>query len=117
MENVTRNSWKFNPMIKSISLKYKCILSSTEWKLLKLGLKPKEMEDKWFVFLEESTMYFSRSWTGNCIFTVEIKKLSNETVLLCHAKVVNDENIYRNEKSKNVLKDLISMIIKHNDRN
>ena len=75
------------------------------------------MEDKWFVFLEESTMYFSRSWTGNCIFTVEIKKLSNETVLLCHAKVVNDENIYRNDESKNVLKDLISMIIKHNDRN
>ena len=30
------------------------------------------MDDKWFVFFENEWLYFHRSWTGACIFGVQL---------------------------------------------
>lgn len=30
------------------------------------------MEDKWFVHLTDGTLYFHRSWTGRCIYWLEL---------------------------------------------
>ena len=40
---------------------------------LRRGNIPKEMEDKWFWFMEGNTLYAHRSWTGFCIYRVDFK--------------------------------------------
>ena len=116
IEILTRNSWKFNPINMPIPLEYNRVLSFNELKLLKRGLKPKVMEDKWFIFLEENTMHFARSWTRYCIFSIEIKILNNETVLLYKAIMESDKSIYRGDIPDSILDDLISMVIRYNNK-
>lgn len=41
--------------------------------LMKRGVKPREMEDKWFVYWKGDTLYFHRSWTGFCVYVVRFE--------------------------------------------
>ena len=40
---------------------------------IRRGLVPEQMEDKWFIFWEDDTLFFHRSWTGFCIYVVHFK--------------------------------------------
>ena len=44
--------------------------SAAEMELVRRGFIPEEMEDKWFIYWEDGTLYFHRSWTGLCIYVV-----------------------------------------------
>jgi hypothetical protein len=61
---------------KSIDNPYKIAIdlcfSQEQYNLIKKGLKPKEMEDKWFIYFENEWLYFHRSWTGYGIYKAEI---------------------------------------------
>lgn len=46
-------------------------LTAKEYARLSLGLIPEEMEDKWFIYLEDNKLYCHRSWTGLCTYIVE----------------------------------------------
>lgn len=37
-----------------------------------MGLIPRAMEDKWFIFFENGWLHFHRSWTGECIYAVRL---------------------------------------------
>lgn len=79
MEKATRDSWK---NVKSISEKHthlnlKRIFTEEEFEKISLGLIPEAMEDKWFIFLEDNTLYFYRSWTGECIYQITFIKQEN----------------------------------------
>lgn len=41
-----------------------------EMEKLAQGLVPMEMEQKWFVYFDDNTLHFHRSWTGNKIYEV-----------------------------------------------
>jgi hypothetical protein len=51
--------------------------SVQEYQTVARGFIPQQMEDKWFVFLENDTLYCHRSWTGICIFEVHFVKQAN----------------------------------------
>jgi hypothetical protein len=38
------------------------------------GLIPQGMEDKWSIFLEGQTLWFHRSWAGECVYKVDLEK-------------------------------------------
>jgi hypothetical protein len=40
------------------------------------GHIPEDMNDRWFIFLEDGWLLFHRSWTGNCIFGLKLEVLS-----------------------------------------
>jgi ADP-ribosylglycohydrolase len=40
---------------------------------IKLGLIPDQMEDKWFVYWQDETLFFHRSWTGICVYAVRFR--------------------------------------------
>lgn len=46
-----------------------------EYRMISFGHIPKEMEDKWFVFFENDRIYFHRSWTGFCMYEVNLQPL------------------------------------------
>jgi len=73
-ELATRGSWKIQPMPESkTSLHLDRFFSSEEYQRLRLGLIPQQMEDKWFIYLEDDWLCFHRSWTGVCIYQVQLK--------------------------------------------
>jgi len=43
-------------------------LTPDEARLVQAGFVPRGSDDRWFLFVEEGTLYCHRSWTGECIF-------------------------------------------------
>lgn len=67
-------------------LSFERSFTQDEFQQLAKGLIPEEMEDKWFVFLEDSWLYFHRSWTGACIYQIRLKA-NNDTYKVAEAWV------------------------------
>ena len=78
---VRRDDWKTEPMPeKNESFVLKRSFSNSEMNALRLGNIPKAMEDKWFWFMEGSTLWAHRSWTGYCIYRIDFKEDNNHIV-------------------------------------
>jgi ADP-ribosylglycohydrolase len=73
-ETATKETWKNtpigNPKRIAIDLKF----TEQQFSELTMGLIPEEMEDKWFIYYEDSWLYFHRSWTGFGIFKAQLHK-------------------------------------------
>ena len=48
--------------------------SDGEMAALRCGNGPQAMEDKWFWYMEGSTLWAHRSWTGYCIYRIDFKE-------------------------------------------
>ncbi len=76
-----RDDWKTEPMPEQHeTFILKRAFSDQEMFALRCGNVPKAMEDKWFWFMEGSTLWAHRSWTGHCIFRVDFKENNNHVV-------------------------------------
>ena len=54
--------------------------SGEEMDALRRGHIPQAMEDKWFWYMEGSTLRAHRSWTGYCIYQIDFKEDNNHVV-------------------------------------
>ncbi len=54
--------------------------SDDDMVVLSYGNIPQEMEDKWFWYMEGSTLWAHRSWTGFCIYKIDFKEDNNHAV-------------------------------------
>jgi len=70
---VSRGDDKAIPMPSARSLGYRRRLSSKEAEGLLRGFKPHSMDDKWFFFAEGTTVHMHRSWTGEEIYSFDLK--------------------------------------------
>lgn len=72
--SATRNSWKTlaSPTDRH-PLHLARIFSDTEGERMRRGFIPRGMEDRWFVYFEDSWLNFHRSWTGAHIFAVRLE--------------------------------------------
>ena len=76
-----RNDWKTKPMPeKKETFVLHRSFSDKEMNALRRGNIPKAMEDKWFWYMEGSTLWAHRSWTGHCIYRIDFKKGSDHVV-------------------------------------
>ena len=67
--------WKTKPMPeKRALLSFDRYFNHQEMKIIKLGLIPEQMEDKWFVYYQKCSLFFHRSWTGFCIYVVHFEE-------------------------------------------
>lgn len=112
-EIVTKDSWKRVPMSNKIEdLKLDIKLTKEELETLKKGYLPKDTSDRWFMYYENGKCYFHRSWTGFCIFIVDISEFGNIT----HAVVTRDTEIYKSfsiEEDIKTITDLIYLCIQN----
>jgi len=78
MTRASRTSWKtLPPPPQREALGFAATFNDAETELLVLGLVPKEMEDKWFIYYEgppHGWLLFHRSWTGACIYGVHLER-------------------------------------------
>lgn len=71
---VKKSDWKTQEMPeKNVTYSIKNELNEKQLEKLKHGFLPRDMDHHWFYYYEDGKVYFHRSWTGNCIFIVEIK--------------------------------------------
>lgn len=42
--------------------------------LIRKGVVPEQMEDKWFIYYSDNCLYFHRSWTGFTVYIVRFKE-------------------------------------------
>ncbi|MBP5236790.1 MAG: hypothetical protein J6128_04570 [Clostridia bacterium] len=76
-----RSDWKTLPMPE----RHETFLldrsfSGREMEILRQGNVPQAMEDKWFWFMEGSTLWAHRSWTGYCIYRIDFSDDGRHTV-------------------------------------
>lgn len=72
----TSASWKTQPFpVARARLNLVRSFDGAEWKALRLGVIPEEMEDKWFIYEEGGWLSFHRSWTGFCVYRVGLREI------------------------------------------
>ncbi|GGH68992.1 ADP-ribosylglycohydrolase [Filimonas zeae] len=65
--------WQTAPMPnEKVELDYQRAFSAQEFEQIRQGFIPMEMEDKWFIYCDNNTLNFHRSWTGHHIFQVTL---------------------------------------------
>ena len=70
-----RGDWKTAPMPEQQeTFVLDRAFSEKEMAALRCGNIPQAMEDKWFWYMEGSTLWAHRSWTGHCIFRIDFKE-------------------------------------------
>lgn len=90
---VKKTDWAACPMPeKCAHFLLKRHFTKEQLDILRQGHIPEEMEDKWFWYMEENTLFCHRSWTGYCIFVAEID-VEND---LLHVTVNQDPEQYTN---------------------
>ena len=76
-----RDDWKTEPMPEQREVfVLKRSFSDGEMAALRRGNVPQAMEDKWFWYMEGSTLWAHRSWTGFCIYQIDFKEDGNHVV-------------------------------------
>ncbi|RWY52242.1 hypothetical protein [Mucilaginibacter gilvus] len=69
-------------------------LSAEQFEPFKTGIYAGSMDEKWNIFVLGDVLFFSRSWTNNCIFKVYIEE-QEDLVLLKNVDINNDPAEYR----------------------
>jgi hypothetical protein len=71
MNHAKPTDWDIKPFpIKRTTIHLGKAFSPDEMGIIRRGLVPLEMEDKWFIYWADNTLYFHRSWTGFCVYVV-----------------------------------------------
>ncbi|MBN1966275.1 MAG: NADAR family protein [Anaerolineae bacterium] len=82
----TRDDWHITSLPEQRErLDYARVFSEAEYALLTHGFLSRDMDDKWFIFLEDAVLYFHRSWTGFCIFTLRLESAAGGGVKVVEA--------------------------------
>ena len=72
-EIALRENCLCEPFHSGVVLPFSETYSHDQFERIRRGLIPYEMEDKWFIFLENSVLYLHRSWTGKPVYKVEFE--------------------------------------------
>ena len=78
-----RDDWKTEPMPEQHeTFVLNRSFSDEQMESLRCGNIPKAMEDKWFWYMEGSTLWAHRSWTGHCIYQIDFKEDNHHVVMV-----------------------------------
>jgi hypothetical protein len=91
----TRQSW---PNLRPLPAAHARLVverefTQQEYAQIAYGAIPEQMEDRWFIFLEDKTLFFHRSWTGYCIFQVTLVQ-RNASYAIADVLVSRDTSQY-----------------------
>jgi hypothetical protein len=78
--------WDLEPMSPQRAvLPYTQQFSEEQMTKIRKGLEPRAMEDHWWMIFEDNHLYIRRSYTGICIYQIEVAKVGD------HYEVVRAE--------------------------
>jgi hypothetical protein len=107
----TRDSWGYVAMPEQKSrLPFQRVFTQAEYDRISLGLIPREMENKWFIYLENQILYFHRSWTGFCIYQLHLES-SGDTWVVTDTWVNRDNEQFGTETTDDYEMAVLSFLI------
>ncbi len=111
-KKATIDSWKgCRKLTKYKKIECNIILTPKEFKILSFGHIPEVMEDHWFMYCDENTINYFRSWTGIQIFK-RYYKLQNDSYIIYSLEINNKKKEYSEEninKSFEIFNNLITL--------
>lgn len=94
---VKQTDWKNEPMPDTQEVtSYNRKLSTDEYEALLYGLCPESMDDKWFVYAQDGWLYIHRSWTGYCLFKLQLQ-VTDGNHFLTNWVINRDPNQYNSQ--------------------
>lgn len=82
---VTKNDWKISEMPKEHAVfQVKRHFTEAQLYTISKGHIPADMDDRWFFYREGEKLYVHRSWSGFCIFIIELNPTTD-----VHTIIVN----------------------------
>jgi hypothetical protein len=85
------DDWKRLPFEEVVAIPYKAVFTRSQYETLAQGVIPEVMEDKWFAYLEDHSVFLHRSWTGQGVYRFRIEDDGESKVVVeayCAASVV-----------------------------
>ncbi|MER0239582.1 hypothetical protein [Fulvimarina sp. MAC8] len=76
-----KSSWKIEPFEPEEKLDYSRRFSASEYERLQQGLIPAAMEDKWFVYFADGSLFLHRSWTGQGVYRVDLAEKDDGAIV------------------------------------
>ena len=74
MKIAEETDWKALPMPElNTTVPLGMLYHKKQLIMMRRGVIPREMEDKWFVYWKGRDLYFHRSWTGFCLYIVHFE--------------------------------------------
>lgn len=73
-------TWKTLPFGKTEPIPYQARYTEAEFGKLKIGLIPKQMEDKWFIYFDDPYLAFHRSWTGQPVYRIKLETMGEKAL-------------------------------------
>lgn len=104
------SSWECKPFTSCTKIECNIILTPSEFKIISMGHIPEVMEDHWFMYCDEKSINYFRSWTGFQTFKGYYKK-ENGQYIIYMLEINNNKNEYSEDdinKSLNLFIDLIT---------
>jgi hypothetical protein len=116
MKAAKKSDWKTEALpSKRTTVRLARVFSPQEIKRIRKGLIPQEMEDKWFIYWKDGTLFFHRSWTGFCLYVVRFAASINSSVMI-EAEVNRDPEQYSetsDERDAKMISYLIDVLLLH----
>jgi len=118
MKTAKKADWKTLPLTSKRSvIQLNRTFTVEEIDTIRKGLIPREMEDKWFIYWEEDTLFFHRSWTGFCMYIVHFLEEKDKYSLIS-ADINRDPDQYKetsNERDVEMILYLIDILLLHKE--
>jgi hypothetical protein len=105
MKQATTADWKTSPMPEDYVVLPPTDISFNEEEYYKIqsGFIPGSMEDKWFLFFENNTLYCHRSWTGIAVYEISFMK-ENDTCSIRQIKF--NTHVYKKDHTVDLNREL-----------
>jgi len=88
-----------------------------EMRRIRRGLVPEQMEDKWFIYWKDDTLFFHRSWTGICVYVIHFAAAGDSNRMLA-ADVNRDPEQYSetsDERDAEMISYLVDVLLLRRD--
>ena len=110
--------WKTVPLPpKRSTIRLGRTFSLKEMERIGRGLIPEQMEDKWFIYWQDDTLFFHRSWTGFCIYAVRLASEGDDYKIV-EANVNRDPEQYQetsDDRDADMISYLVDVLLLHQD--
>jgi hypothetical protein len=91
--------------------------SRQEMNRIRRGLVPEQMEDKWFIYWKDNTLFFNRSWTGLCLYVVRFAS-EGDSCRMIEADLNRDPKQYKEtsaERDAEMIYYLVDVLLLHQE--
>lgn len=110
-EVATKDSWKTEPMPeKTATTPINLNISKEDMSVVKMGHIPDAMEDHWFMYCDDDTIRYYRSWTGFCIFIAKYKEVDGG-YLITELEVNRDPSQYTSDDIVNDKANFLGLLV------